>query len=88
MSWLLLLLLLLCAPAVLLASVGILFGVATLVVGFIVVWAVLFALLAAVGVETGMAILVAFGLAFPVGWVVLRWVPEAETDKWRLPLQR
>ncbi len=81
-------LILLCVPAFFLAAAGLLLGAATLALGFIAIWVVLFALLAAVGVETGMAIVGAFGLAFPVGWVVLKWVPEPETDKWRLPLQR
>ena len=88
MSWFLLLLLLLCAPAFFFAAVGLLLGVSTLALGFIAIWPILFGLLAAMGVETGMATLAAFGLAFPVGWVVLKWVPEPETDKWRLPLQR
>ena len=87
MSWLLLLLLIFCAPAFFLAAVGLLLGVATLALGFIAIWGALFALLAAVGVETGMAIVGAFGLAFPVGWVVLGWVPEPETEKWRFPPQ-
>lgn len=88
MSWLLLLLLLLCAPAFFFAAGGLLLGAATLALGFIVIWTILFGFLAAIGVETGMATLAAFGLAFPVGWVVLGWVPELETEKWRFPPQR
>jgi hypothetical protein len=88
MIWLLLLLLLLCVPAVLLATVGMLMGVATLVVGFAVIWAVLFALLSVAGVGKGIASFAAFVLAFPVGWVALKWVPEPEPDKWRFPLRR
>lgn len=77
MSWLLLLLLLLCAPAFFFAAVGLLLGAATLSLGFVAIWGALFALLAAVGVETGMATLAAFGLAFPTGWMILgRWAPE------------
>jgi len=88
MSWLLLLLLLLCVPAVLLATVGMLMGVATLVVGFAVIWAVLFALLSVAGVGKSIASFAAFGLAFLVGWLGLRWVPEPETDKQRFPDRR
>lgn len=76
MSWLFLLLLL-CAPAFFFAAVGLLLGVATLALGFVAIWGALFALLAAIGVETGMATLAAFGLAFPAGWMILgRWAPE------------
>jgi hypothetical protein len=88
MSLLLLLLLFLCAPALFFAVTGMLLGVATLASGLLAIWVVLFAFLAAVGVEAGMALSVAFVFAFPVGWVVLKWVPEPEPDKWRFPLRR
>jgi len=75
-----LLLLLLCVPAFSLAAVGLLLGAATLALGFIAIWVVLFTLLAAVGIETGMAILAAFGLTFPTGWMILgRWAPEVSS---------
>jgi hypothetical protein len=80
MIWLFLLLLLFCAPAVFLAAVGLLFGAATLAMGFIVIWAALFILLAVVGVEIGMALLAAFGLAIPIGWFILgHWDPEVNS---------
>jgi len=89
MIWLLLFLLLLCAPyffvALFALVAGIIGALGMLVMGFIIIWAILFGLLAVAGVETEIAFLLAFGLAFPVGWVVLGWVPEPETEKWRFP---
>ena len=80
MMWLVLLLLLLCAPAFLLAATGMLVGVGALVLGFVTIWVILFALLAAVGAEVGTALLAAFGLAFPASWVILgRWDPETNS---------
>lgn len=78
-SWLLLLLLLLCAPAFFFAAVGLSLGAATLALGFIAIWATLFALLAAIGIETGIASLTALVLALPAGWIMLDWVPEVNS---------
>lgn len=77
MIWLFLLLL--CAPALLLAALGMLLGAYALALGFAVIWSLCFAILTAAGAELGMASLAAFGLALPAGWMMLGWVPEVNS---------